>query len=147
MNTLKNNPRNFEDIRVNVRLKLSALWITVMFCYIYGDIIGFYQPGFINSVKAGKMGSLGDVTQGLLLGVAVFMSIPAIMVFLSLLLKPAPNRLLNIIFGILYTLIMLITIITGPWAYYLYLGIVEIMFTLLIVYYAWKWPKEAEIAG
>lgn len=141
MSSLKNYPAIFEDMKVNVRIRLSGLWIAVMLCYIYGDIIGFYQPGFLQSVEAGRMGPLGNVNQGLLLGVAVFMSIPAIMVFLSLVLKPAPNRLLNIIFGSIYTLVMLITVFSGAWTYYIYLGIVEMILTVFVVLYALKWPK------
>jgi hypothetical protein len=34
----------FEDIRVHVRLKLFALWSSVMFFYIYGDYFELYTP-------------------------------------------------------------------------------------------------------
>lgn len=29
--------RTLSDFKVPVKLKLSALWISVVFCYIYGD--------------------------------------------------------------------------------------------------------------
>ena len=32
----------FEDIRVHVRLRLFALWCSIMFFYIYGDYIELY---------------------------------------------------------------------------------------------------------
>jgi hypothetical protein len=35
----------FEDIKINVRFKLFALWSSVMFCYFYGDYFELYQPG------------------------------------------------------------------------------------------------------
>lgn len=53
-----------------------------MLCYIYGDIIGFYQPRHLAEMIAGKMGPLGQVTRGLLVGVALFLAVPAMMVFL-----------------------------------------------------------------
>ena len=34
-----------EDIRVPTRYKLSAMWASVMFCYIYADYFGLYVPG------------------------------------------------------------------------------------------------------
>jgi hypothetical protein len=69
------------------------------------------------------------------------MSIPSLMVFLSLVLKPNLNRWLNIILGILYTLIILATM-PHAWLYYLYLGVIEAVLTLLIAWVAWTWPKQ-----
>ncbi len=34
-----------EDVRVGVRLKISALWIAMLFLFAYGDIFGFFNPG------------------------------------------------------------------------------------------------------
>jgi len=33
-----------EDVRVGVRLKISALWIAMLFLFAYGDIFGFFNP-------------------------------------------------------------------------------------------------------
>jgi len=35
----------FQDITVPVRFKLFALWVSVLFFYIYGDYFELYQPG------------------------------------------------------------------------------------------------------
>ncbi len=131
----------YEDVKINVKFKLSALWVAVMLCYIYGDIIGFFVPGTIDEILTGNMGFLGPVTQGLVLASGVMMSIPAIMVFLSLVLRPKINRLTNIIFGIIFTGIIIVTMFMDPWYYYIYLGIIEMALTLLVVWYASKWPK------
>lgn len=32
-----------EDMKISVKMKLSALWAAVMFCFIYGDILYNYQ--------------------------------------------------------------------------------------------------------
>ena len=127
------------DLTVPVRLKLSALWVSVMFCYIYGDLFGFFRRDILNDIISGKVRYIG--TQGGLLAAAIVMSIPSVMVFLSLILKSTLNRWLNIILGILYTIIILITM-PHAWMYYLYLGIVEAVLTLLIVWFAWTWPKQ-----
>ncbi len=142
MNTNKQAARILEDVKINVKMKLSALWVAVMFCYVYGDIFGLLKPGHIEEIIAGKPGPLGPTTQVVLLAIAISMAIPAVMVFLSLTLKPKANRWANIILGVFYTVFMLITMLMGPWAYYIFLGIVEVVLTALIVWYAWKWPKQ-----
>ena len=69
------------------------------------------------------------------------MAIPSVMVFLSLVLKPRLNRWLNIVLGAIYTIIILITM-PGEWVFYICLGVVEIALTTLVVWYAWKWPRQ-----
>ena len=131
----------YSDITFHVKVKISALWVSVMLCYIYGDYFGLYKPGKLEGMLAGRMGPLGPTTQGVLLGTSILMAIPAVMVFLSLVLKPAFNRWLNIILGAFFTAIMLITM-RGSWAFYMFLAVVEICLTSLIVWYAWRWPRQ-----
>ena len=132
-----------EDIQVNVKIKLAALWASVMFCYIYADYFGLYVPGALQKMIAGKMAPLGPTTQGVLLGTSLMMAIPSVMIFLSVALKPPVNRWLNIIFGALYTLIILITM--WDWLFYIFFGFIEITLTLLIVWYAWRWPRTQAV--
>ncbi len=133
-----------DDIKIHVKIKLSALWAAVMFCYIYGDIFRLFQLGELQGMLEGKMWSL-PVTQGLLLGTSIMMAIPSVMVFLSLALRPGLNRWANILLGVIYTGLMLFTMTSpGAWAYYIFLGIVEVALTVLIVWYAWSWPKQGE---
>ena len=72
---------------------------------------------------------------------SVSMAIPASMIFLSLALRANLNRWLNIILGAIYTVFVLITM-PGAWAFYLYLGSVDVVLTGLIVWHAWTWPKQ-----
>ena len=144
MNSEKKAATVLDDIKIHVKVKISALWVSLMLCYIYGDYFGLYEPGTLQSMLDGKMGPLGPTTQGVLLGTSVLMAIPAVMVFLSLALRPNPNRWMNIIFGVIYTVIMLITM-PGAWAFYIFLGVVEVVLSALIVWYAWNWPKQEAI--
>ena len=132
---------NLDDRRIHVKLKLSALWMSVMLCYIYGDFIGLFKPGKLQAMLAGRM-PLGLVTQGVLVGMAVVMAIPSVMVFLSLVLPPRVNRWTNIVFGAIYTLIMVFSM-PGAWIFYLFFGVIEIVLTALIVWYAWTWPRTS----
>ena len=119
-----------EDWKVPVKLKLAALWASLMFCYIYGDYFGLYQPGTLQSMLEGKMGPLGPTTQGVLLGTSILMAVPSVMVFLSLAMRPLLSRVVNVS-------------MPGAWTFYLVLGVIEIMLSLLIVWYAWRWPRSA----
>ena len=132
-----------DDVKINVKIKLSALWVAAMFCYLYADVKAFYMPGFIGGIIAGEVAGF-QITQAFLLGSAIIMVIPAVMVFLSLTLKAKANRRANIILGIVYTGVILITLLMpgAGWAYYYVFAIVEVVLTLLIVWYALKWPKQ-----
>ena len=140
MSEPKSSGTALEDIKVHVKLKLSGLWASVMFCYIYADYFGLYVPGTLQRMIAGRMGPLGPTTQGVLLGTSVVMAIPSLMIFLSLALRPNLNRWLNIVFGVLYTAIILITM--WAWMFYIFFGVIEITLTILVVWYAWTWPKR-----
>lgn len=129
-----------EDIKVHVRFKLFALWTSLMFCYVYGDYFQLYQPGKLQAMLAGKT-DLGPVSQQTLLGMSAMLAIPALMAFLSLALPAQTARWANIVLGIVYTGIMLLAI-QGSWQFYIFLGVIEIVLTLLIVWQAWSWPKQ-----
>ncbi len=127
--------RMLDDVKVNVKWKISALWCALMFLYIYADFFASLQPEHLELI---------DITQWLLLFGAISMTIPSVMIFLSLLLKPRVNRWANIILGIVYTGLNISTLISfeEPWAYFIFYSSVELALSLLIVWYAWKWPKQ-----
>ena len=130
----------FEDIKVHVRFKLFALWSSVMFFYIYGDYFELFQPGKLQDMLSGRT-PLGAMSQGVLLGMSAIMVIPSLMPFLTLVLPAGVNCWVNIVFGVVYSLIMIL-VIRGGWHYYVFFGLIEIILTILIVYYAWTWPKQ-----
>jgi hypothetical protein len=134
------NAMAFVDIKIHVRFKLFALWTSVMFFYIYGDYFELYQPGKLQDMLSGRM-PFGAISQGALLGMAAVMIIPSLMPFLSLVLPAAVNRWVNIVFGVIYSLIMIV-VIRGGWHYYVLFGLIEITLTELIVWFAWTWPKQ-----
>ena len=133
-----------EDFQVNIKIKLSALWVAVMFCYVYGDYFILFVPGHIKNLMDGNSG-VGTTTPLSLLGFAVLMTLPIVMIFLSVMLKAKVSRWANISVGIFFTLVMTLIVITskGQWMlFYIYLGLVEIILTSTIVWLAWKWPKQ-----
>ena len=123
-----------------VRTTIAALWVSAMMCYIYADLLGYLAPGHLQGILEGQLGTW-KVTPTLLIGSAVAMSIPSVMIFLTLVMTPRLNRWLNAIAGGLYALIAVGTT-AGAWParlyYYMYFGVIEFVLTLLIVWYAVK---------
>ena len=129
----------------DVKVKLSTLWVFVMFNFLYADVVALFDIVY-NGKSNASDGSI-QFTPETLLGVSVLMEIPMAMVILSLVLKYRANRWANIVAGIAYTAVTLIAQFILPISngtattYYLFFGAIEILSTLLIVWYAWKWPK------
>lgn len=137
------NPKNLlENPKVNVKIKLAALWASVTLCYLYGDYFELYTPDKVNSLITGE-NNLDSPTK--LLIASIILAISSVMVAASIILKPKLNRILNIIFGTFFTLMMIAIGVysTNEWyLFYVFLAFLESIITALIVWYAWKWPKE-----
>jgi hypothetical protein len=81
-----------------------------------------------------------------LLIASLIMVVPPLMILASLMLKPLPNKWLNIIFGAIFTMMMVLIAFGSltPWySFYVFLAIVEAILTTIIVWKAIKWPKES----
>jgi hypothetical protein len=85
-----------DQASVPVAVKLSALWASTMFMYAYVDIFTFYKPGVVRDILRGKVWEF-DITQAWALGALALMTIAALMVFLSVGLRPAASRWANIV--------------------------------------------------
>jgi hypothetical protein len=137
-----NHNTRLEDFKVNVKIKLAFLWTSVMFCYIYEDYFELYVPKKVERIISGEDFLSSPMT--LFVG-ALLLMIPALMIFLSIVLIPKLSRLLNIIFGVLYTALMLwiASNYSGKWlTFAVFFAIVESIITSIIVWYAWKWPRQ-----
>jgi len=135
---------DLRDFKIDVKFKLSALWAAVMFLYIYGDFFSLFVPGRIQGLMNGNSG-VGPTTPVKLLIFATVMTLPSVMVFLSLSLKAKINRWTNIGLGAFYTAIMILVGATSinEWnLFYSYLAVIEILLTTWIVGQAWRWEKE-----
>lgn len=135
------------DAPIDIKLRLAALWASTMACYIYCDYFELYVPGKLDSMLAGTMGPLGAVTQGVLLGTAVLMAVPSLMIALSVVLPARPNRVLNLVVGALYTALLTLLAVTAGWYFYKLFAAVEAALTLAVVVSAWRWPRVEGAAG
>jgi len=137
------NSNSIEDFKVNVKIKLAGLWVAAMFCYLYADVLAFFVPGHLAEILAGEIGGM-PIDDLFMLGSAGIMIPPIVMIFLSLVLKARTNRWLNIIVGIVYTLIGIAMVVMAIMPFspgYLVYGIAEAILTALIIWYAWTWSK------
>jgi hypothetical protein len=134
--------RVLEDVPINVKFVISSLWVAVMFCYVYGDYIQVYVPGILADAMAVSAEKEGIQIE--FFAVALLMSIPSVMIFLTLVLKPAINRWLNIILPLLYIILLVAVNLESTWVYYLYLTAIEILLSMTTIWYAWNWPKTAQ---
>jgi len=129
-----------EDAKVGVRLKISALWVVLLFLYAYGDIFGFFKPGQIEDIVSGRISGI-DITEGFLFAASVYVAIASVMIFLTLVLRPAAARRSNLLLAIVY-IATIVAAAIGESAYYWLLSVVEIAALALVVRYAWTWPRE-----
>jgi Family of unknown function (DUF6326) len=118
----------------DMRIKLSALWVAVMFTYLLGDVLRLYA----GDVRAGEIGGR-PMPPAIYLGIAVLMVIPIVMVVLSVTLNQPVNRWVNIIVAIIFFLFNLVGLPTYPGAYDKFLLVVSLVFNALTVWYAWTW--------
>jgi len=125
----------------DVKIKLSALWAAGMLSGLMGGLLELMEPGKLEEIIAEEVGGI-QITDELLLGFAILMVIPPVMVFLSVTLKEKANRWANIIFGIVFIGFGLIEMLEATSAYMIFGGIVGLVFSALIIWYAWKWPKQ-----
>ena len=139
MKMFERSATEFEDSRVNTKLKLSAAWMALIAFYIYADFLSLYRPGEIDEVQRGMMGPF-DVSQATLLVASLIVMIPAVMIVLSVLLSARVNRSLNLGLAILYTLVNISNLVGEEWVFYFLFGIAEIALTVYIFFTARSWP-------
>jgi predicted tellurium resistance membrane protein TerC len=113
----------------------------MLFLFAYGDIFGCFSPGQLQEVMAGEVSAMA-ITQVFLLAVSLYIAIASVMMFLSLVLRPAVNRWANIVLPSLYVVSIVASAIGERSAYYWFLSITESALLLLIVWYAWTWPRQ-----
>jgi hypothetical protein len=131
----------FEPSNVNVRIKISALWTSMLFVFAYVDLFSLYRADVRADLEAGEVGGF-TVNQSFLLGTTVYVVIPSLMVFCALILRPRVNRIANMALAIIYALTIIAAAI-GEWNYYLLGSAIEVALLAAVVYYAWTWPREA----
>ncbi|MFA5856827.1 MAG: DUF6326 family protein [Candidatus Pacearchaeota archaeon] len=118
---------------MDIKVKLSTLWIVVMFTMIFADILSFISPNFFQDMNQMQ------INQTMLLVFAILLEIPILMIFLSRYLNYKINRWTNVIASI----ITILFVIGGGSLYphYIFFASVEIICLIYIIYLSYKWRK------
>ena len=119
---------------IDIRIKLSALWVAVMLTYFLGDVLRIFSGDF----QAGEIGGM-QASQWMYLGVAILLVLPVVMVFLSLTLPYPVNRWANIVLAIILFIFNAIGLPGYPSVYDKVLIAVSLVFNALTAWYAWQW--------
>ena len=134
--------RQYQDTRIDVKLVLSALWIAMLIVFAYVDIFGFLRADVLRAALDGRMAATGiTVDQVFLVFTTVYILIPTLMVFLSLVLRPRVNRIVNIVVALVYAVSIIAACIGETWAYYFLGSAAEVVLLIAIVRTAWTWPR------
>ena len=129
----------YESSPVNVRVKIFGLWTATLFVFAYVDIFQFYRADVLADIAAGKVSAF-TIGQGFLLFTTAYIVLPSLMVFLTLVLPPRVNRIVNMVLSVLYALTIAVAAI-GEWTYFVIASLIEIVLLAAIAYLAWTWPK------
>lgn len=140
MNTKKVSQNSLEDIKVSLKVKLAALWASLMFFIIYLDYFHLYMPGKIADIGQGKV-FVFDITQGFLLIALGLIGLPALMIFLSVALPAKVNRLVNMIIAVVNIPFILFNLAGEAWLHMVVGALVQLVLLCIIIYYSWKWKR------
>lgn len=123
--------------KIDVRIKIAALWTSTLFIFAYVDIFAFFRADVLEDALAGKV-DVFAVSQTFLLLTTIYIIIPCLMISLSLILPAKTNRWANMIVGAVYAFTIMGSCIGETWIYYWVGSIIEVLLLITIVRYAWK---------
>jgi hypothetical protein len=141
-----NSDRKTAGIMLDVRIILAVLWIAEVLSSLNGDTYRLSDPVTLKSMLE-NTGSI-VTTPELLLVMSIIFVVPILMSVLTLTLKSSVSRRANRIIGILYAMITLAFWVLGfvlrSAGYEFVWSTAQLMFTLLIVWYAWRWKNTGD---
>ena len=131
---------NLQELKVNTRIVIAFLWTAMLFIFAYVDIFGFFRADVLQDALNGKV-FIFEANQTFFLLTTIYILIPSLMVFLTLVLKATIAKLANIILSLLYIVTIAGAMVGESWWYFLLGSALEIILLLAIIIYAWKWPR------
>jgi len=131
MNSDKKIATILEDMKIDIKIILAALWAAHFLLWTFGDMVSLLQE------------STEPISNDLLLFVATPLAlIQALMILFSLIGKPTAIRWASISLGVVFIVFNIGYIVDAHAGWEYLLGIGYLLFNVLIIWYAWKWPKH-----
>lgn len=128
---------------VDLRVRLAVLWILMAVAGSIAVLLSMMEEGFIEDVIAGEIEGMQPTVWTYAMGIPFLFLL--IMAFLSVTLKDSMNRRVNIIAGLgvtaLFTMTEIERLAGGHMGGDRLFGIPVVVGAILIVWYAWKWPR------
>ena len=144
MNLKRTSSKSLTNYSINIKIKLAALWTSLMFLYIYADFFQLMTPKKLERMMNLET-PMGPTSPQILVIFSVILIIPALMIFLSIFLKSQINKWLNIIIALIYTsmsILIIVSTIGDNWhTFYVLFNFVETILFAIIILQAWKWPR------
>ena len=126
---------------LDIRAKLTALWLFVFLNMIFRDLHQLGHPGFIEQIMTGVVNGV-QVTDGLMLIGGIMIAIPLLMLPLIQFLNFKANRLTNLVMGVLQ-IVSVIGVNRAPDLDDIFFAVIELVALLLIIRLAWNWTERA----
>ncbi|OJF12906.1 DUF6326 family protein [Couchioplanes caeruleus] len=142
-----NTPNVLDNPPIPVQAKLAAAWTSFMFFYIYVDYFHLYKPGALDDILVGVVFEF-DISSTLLTTFLVSMSIPILMVVLSMTLPARVNRATNLVVASLYIPYSVINAVGESWEWASFYGLsigLEVLLLAFILRSAWTWPRTPAV--
>ena len=124
-----------DDHPIDKRLKISALWTAMLFIFVYVDLFSLYRPDFRADIESGKV-AVFAINQTFLFFVTLYIVIPSLMIYLTLVMRPRLNRIINIVVAALYAVTIAGSAV-GEWNYFILGSVIEALLLGLVVRHAW----------
>ncbi len=120
------------------KTRIAALWIIYVVNFAAYLILTAFE-----GMASRQNGAAQVVTDATRVAVAIFFLVPSILAWLSLTLKDMANRWTNFVFGILFSIPIILTVLSSKMSTVAQIkSLADFVLSLLIVWYAWKWPKR-----
>lgn len=117
-----------------MKVKLSTLWIVVMFNLVFADILSI----MIELVNKNTLDIIGEVKTTMAIA-AIVTNIPILMIYFSRVLPYKTNRILNISAAILTTIYVIGGGSLTP--HYIIIASIEVVLLLVVIWNAFKWTS------
>lgn len=138
-----------QEPHIPIQTKLAAAWASFMFLYVYVDVLNFYKPGVVDGILDGLVWKF-NVTPALLTMMLVSVSIPAMMVWLSMVLPARVNRTTNLVIATLLIPYSLFNAAgtTLAWVPFYAISIgLEVLLLAFILRSVWNWRTAHQSAA
>lgn len=126
---------------IDTRLKISGLWIATLFIFAYVDLFSLFRPDVRADLEQGRVFAF-DVSQTFLFFTTLYIIVPSVMIYLTLVMPRRTNRIVNVVVATVYVLTIVGSAV-GEWNYFVLGSAVEAILLAVVVYHAWTWPEPS----